>query len=553
MRYLLFILCLSLCSCVSRQRFDPVQLEFTQGAVAADSKKASDAGVEILKLGGNAVDAAVATSFALSVVRPESCGIGGGGFMVIDSPTMEPVALNYRETAPLAVGPSFYETHDSRVGGTSVGVPGTVAGLLTAHERYGVLTREQVLAPAIRLANEQHEKYMRYMKSSLKGQSIFSEHEISMLRQEAKNQELPRKSFAFVYAFLGYNQSNVLTTIAIHGREGFYQGDVADAIVRATDGHISLEDLSNYAPRWEIPLQIDICEVGTLVGMPPPSSGTVAIAQIIGLLQRISPESYAKNDLKYAQALVESMKHAFADRAEHMADAAFVDVPVDALLDPEYLDELAATISLTETKDTYSYGSVTVPDDDGTSHLCVVDSDGMMVSATETINMSFGSRVFVEPFGFVLNNEMDDFSSPSGANVYGLRQSDKNLPEPGKRPLSSMSPIIIEKDGVPFLAVGASGGPRIISGVVQVLLRILWFGDEPNEAVQRNRIHHQWLPNRVYVEEASMEPYIAEHLSKIGHWWLPRKDIGVVQVIYVENDVMKPYSDRRKHGKAAGY
>ena len=542
------ILC-CLCGCVSRQQFDPVQLEFTQGAVAADSKKASQAGVEILRQGGNAVDAAVATSFALSVVRPESCGIGGGGFMIIDSPTMDPVALNYRETAPLEVGPNFYKTQDSQKGPTASGVPGTVAGLLAAHQRYGVLSRAQVLAPAIRIAVEQREAFQtkRWWPSEKQIQELGRSFEEFLIAEKESN-------FGYHFARSGYNQADVLNLISEKGVDGFYQGSVADAIVKATEHHITLEDLKNYSPRWEAPLIIDIGDGNTLVSMPPPSSGGVAIAQIIGLLQRIAPESYAKNELKYAQALVESMKHAFADRAEHMADSAFVEVPVDALLDETYLDELASKVKLNETFSSVSYGSTwQLPDDGGTSHLCAVDGNGMMVSATETINTEFGSKVIVVPYGFPLNNEMDDFSSHSGANVYGLRQSDKNLPEPGKRPLSSMSPTIIEHDGVPYLAIGASGGPRIISGVVQVLLRILWFGDEPNAAVQRTRIHHQWIPNRVYFENETLKPHIVSHLSRIGHWWLSRKDIGVVQVILVEDGVIKPYSDRRKNGKPAGY
>ncbi len=192
------------------------------------------------------------------------------------------------------------------------------------------------------------------------------------------------------------------------------------------------------------------------------------------------------------------------------------------------------------------------PDDGGTSHLCVVDKDGMIVSATETINTSFGSLVLVDPFGFVLNNEMDDFSSPTGANVYGLRQSDKNLPEPGKRPLSSMSPTIVEYDGVPVLALGASGGPRIISGVVQVLLDIIWFGDEPIEALQRSRVHHQWLPDRVYVEKNYRDTALEAHLSSVGYNIKQRSNIGVVQVIQIEDVLMKPASDPRKGGKPAG-
>jgi gamma-glutamyltranspeptidase/glutathione hydrolase len=247
------------------------------------------------------------------------------------------------------------------------------------------------------------------------------------------------------------------------------------------------------------------------------------------------------------------MKHAFADRAEHMADAAFVDVPVQALLDEAYLDEIASRIVLGEMQGLFTYGSVSPPpDDDGTSHLCVVDADGMMVSATETINTSFGSLVYLPVLGFMLNNQMDDFSSLRGTNVYGLRQSDKNLPEPGKRPLSSMSPTIVALDGVPVLALGASGGPRIISSVVQVLLHILWFGDEPIEALQRSRIHHQWFPNRVYVEGFYRDHGVESHLLALGYEVKPRSNIGVVQVIEVEKGIMKPASDPRKGGKPAG-
>ncbi len=525
-----------LCGCVSRQRFDKTQLEFTNGAVAADNGLASEAGVEILRQGGNAVDAAVATSFALSVVSSASCGIGGGGFMIIDSPEMEPVALNYRETAPKEVGPEFYETHDSLKGPDASGIPGTVAGLLAAQEKYGVLTRAQVLAPAIRLAIEQVE----WARSKYKDKIDSFEKRVD-------------KNSTRYFTLCGSGQVDVLNLIAEKGKKGFYQGGVAEAIVKATEGHITLVDLLEYSPRWETPLQIDIGDGNTLIGMPPPSSGGVAIAQIIGLLQRVAPESYTKNDLKYAQALVESMKHAFANRAEHMADSAYVDVPVDELLDSEYLDALASTISLDKCQNVKSYGSVTVPDDGGTSHLCVVDSDGMMVSATETINTSFGSKVYVEPYGFVLNNEMDDFSSPSGANVYGLRQSDKNLPEPGKRPLSSMSPTIIEQNGVPYLAIGASGGPRIISSVVQVLLRILWFDDDPNEAVQRHRLHHQWFPDLIYYEEDRLPSHVKYHLWNLGNGGHTCTTIGVVQVILLEDGVIKPYCDRRKYGKPAGY
>jgi gamma-glutamyltranspeptidase/glutathione hydrolase len=530
LKYLILILCLL--GCETRQQL------FKGGAVAADHYLASQAGVEILEQGGNAVDSAVATSFALSVVRPFSCGIGGGGFMLIDSPTMVPVALNYRETAPKQVDKRFFENNNSRIGGTAVGIPGTVAGLLAAHNRFGKLSREQVLAPAIRLA-----------KSTFKQDKAYQSAVESLKPILDKNPEYANIDFDSFNKNI--QQNKVLQLISDEGANGFYLGEVAQSIVDATDGHLTLEDLENYAPRWETPLQIDIGGGYVIVAMPPPSSGGIAIAQIFGMLSRLEAARYQSEE--FSQLLVEAMKHAFADRAEHLADAVFVDVPVFELIDASYLDELASRIVLGETQDTYSYGSIIpAPDDDGTSHLCVVDKDGMMVSATETINTAFGSLVLVKPYGFMLNNEMDDFSSPSGSNIYGLQQSDKNLPEPGKRPLSSMSPTIVEHDGVPVLAVGASGGPRIISGVVQVLLNILWFDDHPVEALRRGRVHHQWLPDRVYVEEDYRNASIESHLSGIGYEIKIRPNIGVVQVIQIEDGFMKPACDPRKGGAPAG-
>jgi gamma-glutamyltranspeptidase/glutathione hydrolase len=532
---------LVLCGCASKQQ------HFTGGAVAADHYLASKAGVEILASGGNAVDAAVATSFALSVVRPFSCGIGGGGFMLIDSPTMDPVALNYRETSPEKVGSTFFTSHDSRIGGTAVGVPGTVAGLLAAHQRYGKLSREQVLAPAIRLARQGFEQDAAFTSAITSVNTYLADHP-----EHNEVSAAMRNTFGGQDRIEHTGQEAVLVSIANRGASGFYEGEVANAIVMATKNHLTLQDLSKYTPRWEQPLIIDFGEGNTIVAMPPPSSGGVAIGQIVGLLQRIGADEVSQDSPAFAHYLVESMKHAFADRAEHMADAAFVEVPVNSLLDSSYLDTLAQRIRKDRTFDRYAYGSISPPpDDDGTSHLSVVDKSGMTVAVTETINTGFGSLVLVEPFGFMLNNEMDDFSSPSGVNIYGLRQSDKNLPEPGKRPLSSMSPTIVAHHGVPVLVIGASGGPRIISSVVQVLLRVVWGGDDPIDALAHPRLHHQWMPDRVYFEE-DFTVRTRESLQSNGHEIMQRGHIGVVQVIQIDDGVFKPASDPRKGGRPAG-
>lgn len=519
------------------------------GAVAADHQLASEAGVRILREGGNAVDAAVATSFTLSVVRPFSCGIGGGGFMLIDPPNGEPVALNYRETAPARVGRDFYKNHNSLIGQDAVGVPGTVAGLLVAHAKYGRLPIGQVMAPAIEIARHGFIPDKAYRNGVAQAMKTLGRAPESL---QATAKAMTR--FGQHGRLVLRGQAMALEGIAARGRVAFYEGEVARAIVQNTNGHISLEDLSNYQPRWETPLVVDIGNELTVVSMPPPSSGGIAISQIMSILHRVGVDALSRDEPLYWHLLIEAMKHAFADRAEHLADSAFVDVPVTALLSPAYLDEVARRVHRTRTAEPSSYGSsAQLPDDSGTSHLCIVDSDGMVVAATETINTSFGSQVLVAPYDFALNNEMDDFSPPSGTNVYGLQQSDNNLPEPGKRPLSSMSPTIVLRNGTPVFVVGASGGPRIISGVVQVILHSVWFGDSPAVAVSRPRLHHQWMPNRVELESDWNDKDLVEALELLGHDTGLRSSIGIVQAIAIDGQVLKPASDTRKGGVAAGY
>ena len=524
------------------------QVVYSGGCVAADHFLASEAGVRILNEGGNAVDAAVATSFTLSVVRPFSCGIGGGGFMMIYPCNGTPDALNYRETAPECVDPRFYEDHNSRVGPDSVGVPGTVAGLLAAHEKYGRLPLAQVMAPAVEIARNGFSPDVAYRMGVYSARKA-----LNKVSVELQDLAKAMTRFGTDQKLVLQGQSIVLERIALHGRTAFYEGDVANAIVASTNGHISLDDLATYKPRWETPLVVDVGGGFTIVAMPPPSSGGIAVAQILSLMQRLGATELNRDDPLYSHLLVESMKHAFADRAEHLADAAFVAVPVAALIDSSYLDELASRVSNEHTAESSSYGSTfQVPDDSGTSHFCVVDSDGMVVAATETINTSFGSQVLGKPFDFVLNNEMDDFSPSTGTNVYGLQQSNKNVPEPGKRPLSSMSPTIVLLGGEPVFVVGASGGPRIISGVVQVILNSVWFGDETIQAVLRPRLHHQWMPDKVYIEELWDDQAIVDSLQHKQHQTTIRQTVGVVQAIAIDGNLLKPASDPRKGGVASG-
>jgi gamma-glutamyltranspeptidase/glutathione hydrolase len=536
------------------------------GVVAADHRLASEAGAEILRAGGNAVDAAVATSFALSVVRPYSCGIGGGGFMVIhlpDDPTRGAVttALNYRETTPAGIDPASYErwraagdARASRDGGRAVGVPGTVAGLLAALERYGTLDRRTVLAPAIRYAEQ--------------GFVVDADHaavSAGVARRLSRDAALAAR-----FAWMGERarlregdvwrvpaQAEVLRAIAERGSAGFYGGEVASAIVgavRGDGGVLTLEDLAGYRVREVAPLRVGYGSDELLL-MPPPSSGGIALAQAFGVLGRLGTEIPGEGWYAGASGheLVEAFKHAFADRARHLGDADFVDVPVDELLDSAYLDELASRVGA-RTLESAAYGTderlMGAIEDGGTSHVSVVDRWGGAVSCTETINTGFGSLLAVERFGFVLNNEMDDFTTVRGAvNAYGLTQSDANLPEAGKRPLSSMSPtIVVDADGNVRAVAGASGGPRIISGTGQVLLRMLSGGAGAPEAVRAPRVHHQWLPDVVRLE-GDGDAALRAGLLERGHLIGEIETVGVVQAIVRVDGGWSAASDPRKGGE----
>lgn len=545
---------------------------FRHAAVAADHPLASQAGAEILRQGGNAVDAAVATSFCLSVVRPYSCGIGGGGFMVIYRPGTESqspraVALNYRETSPAAVGRDYYvqraeggDDRASRFGHHASGVPGTVAGLLYALEHYGTLDRATVMEPAIRIAQNGWLADASHLSAA---------HSLGRALQDRPDL---RQGAAYIWEQLCLSgavevgdrisnpqQARALRLIADQGAAAFYGGAIADAIAETMSDHqgtLTSSDLRNYRVVETTPL-VGSFQGRAVLAMPPPSSGGIAILQILGLLERRLPDLDPTDfQADYVHLVAEAMKHAFADRAEFLADAAFVDVPIARLLSDVYLDELASRIDLARTQDRFVYGSVTpAPADSGTSHLSVIDAGGMAVACTETINMGYGSLVCVPGFGFALNNEMDDFTTiPGQPNAYGLRQSDRNLPEPGKRPLSSMSPtIVVGRDGRAELVAGASGGPRIITGTLQCLLNCLLFDMPPAEGVGQPRFHHQWMPETLLFEGRWSDDGLRASMRARGHDVGERDGVGVVQLIRRHADRLRAASDPRKGGAPAGY
>lgn len=550
---------------IAQEKQTPATGPFENAVVAADHPLASQAGLEMLQAGGNVVDAAVASSFALSVVRPASCGLGGGGFMVIwNAKEQKAMALDYRERAPLASTADMYKDKSktepaSMRGPKACGVPGTVAGLCYAAEKYGSLPLSRLLEPAIRYAKEGFAVdagRVANQKSTLAKFQKFGSYETqyNLLLDGYLNSGTPLSP--------GDNwkspQLKTLELIAEKGRAGFYSGPVAKAIIETSE-LITQQDLSRQHPVQRSPLR------GSLNGrevltMPPPSSGGVALVQMLNILEAWEKQhpgksltSIGHNSPTYVQLVTEAMKHAFADRAEFLGDTDFADVPIQKLISKDYAYRIARRIDLERTLEPKEYGRFFAASDSGTSHLSVIDKDGNAVACTETINLTYGSFVVVPEFGFILNDEMDDFAArPGEPNAFGLIQSAANAVAPRKKPLSSMTPTIVIEDGKAVAATGASGGPRIITATMQVLLNQVRFGLKPQAAINQPRLHHQWSPNRLSLE-AKLHDQVSKHLQKRGHEVSRSSGVGVSQSVGRIDGKLYGGSDPRKLGRPAGY
>ena len=552
--------------------YAPAADSYEHAVVAADHAAASAAGVEILKGGGNVVDAAVATAFALSVVRPASSGVGGGGFMLIwDAQKRRALSIDYRERAPAAATRDmFVDPRDptktlagaSERGHLAAAVPAQVAGLLFALREYGTSDLTTVLAPALRLCRDG---------------VIVDRHDMAVQKEVlgdfVKHPEY-RQRFAVLYRLYANGGTpwrpgdrfhspltKLLERIAERGADGFYRGEVAEAIVaemRRGGGLISLEDLQSIQPTVRTALQGEYGAF-TIFTMPPPSSGGIGLLETLNILTALGrqlPEAgidkLAPDSPLFLHVLTESFKHAFADRAAWLGDADYAKVPIQRLTSREYAEKLAAKIDLERTQPPAAYGGHAIPDDGGTSHFSILDAQGNAVACTETINTHFGNYVVEPEFGIVLNNEMDDFTSLPGApNAFGLVQSEANAIAPGKRPLSSMTPTIAVRDGRAEFVVGASGGPRIITATTQVLLSRIRFGNSDPSIVEAHRIHHQWSPDRLDLEGPE---WPAAELEKLGHVLRVANDHAVVQAAGRGADgKLWGASDARKEGRAKGY
>ncbi len=539
-------------------------------AVAADHPAASDAGLEVWQAGGNVVDVAAAVGFALSVVRPESSGIGGGGFMVVwNAEQRRAVAIDYRERAPAAATPDMFLRPDgtpdpdaSRFGAKAVAVPHHVAGLCYAVRTYGRLELQKVLAPAIRLAKQGVPLDATGMKARRE-----------TLRRFAEHPEWKHRFAAFHHLYLEEGrtpevgqvfkspQAALLERIAAEGPAGFYSGPAAEAFVaemRRDGGLITLDDLKQ-ARAIERPPLTSPYFGGTLVTMPPPSSGGIALIEMLNILDaygRTHPADAAaladRNSPRFRHVLAEAMKHAFADRATYLGDPEAAEIPTAALISPEYAATLAAKIDPASTKPLDAYGRTLPTTDAGTTHFSVIDADGNGVACTETVNLTFGSYVVVPETGLLLNDEMDDFAArPGTPNAFGLVQSEAAAIGPGRRPLSSMTPTLLVRDGKAVLAVGASGGPRIITATLQVLLNRVRFGLPVADAVAAPRQHHQWLPNRLLLEP-QLRKTSAGPLGALGHEIETNQSLAVSQLVVRTPDGLEAACDPRKGGRPAG-
>ncbi|MEW6267716.1 MAG: gamma-glutamyltransferase [Thermodesulfobacteriota bacterium] len=517
--------------------------------VASDSPLAADAGLEVLASGGSAVDAAIATALAVCVVHPSSCGIGGGGFMVIwDRARREALALDYREQAPALARVELYEENGayvparSRRGALAVGVPGEVAGLAAAHERFGRLPWRRLFAPAVRLARDGF-PVSKHLASQLQrqAQALAADPELARTYLDADGAPWPEGAVVRAGALAA-----TLERIANEGPQAFYAGEVADRIVatvQAGGGVLGRDDLARYRPVWREPLEVGY-RGARVFTMPPPSGGGPALVLALRTLRRYDVEALGLATPTRWQLFAEILKHAFADRARASGDPAFDDLPPPARGAP-----LRGRLLASRTLPPEQYGTVGVPArDGGTSHLSVIAPDGSAVALTTTINTSFGAMLAVPGTGIVLNNEMDDFSFDS-PNLFGLAPGRTNRIAPGKRPASSMTPTVAVEDGRGVVAVGASGGPLIVSATIEVLSNVLDFGLPPEAAVAAPRVHHQWQPN-VLLVEPGVRPIDREALARLGHELREIPAVAAVSLATELPDAVGGAGDPRKGGGA---
>lgn len=532
--------------------------KYKNGMVVSAKAEASKVGVEILKKGGNAFDAMIATDLALAVVYPNAGNLGGGGFMVYRLNNGDNGSLDFREKAPIASTKNmFLDTNNdiikgaSLVGGLSVGVPGTVAGLFEVHKKFGTLPMSELIQPAIDLAKNGY-------KISEKQAYSLNQHvnEIYTLNDSIN---LFSKKFNKGDLFVNNALANTLEIIQENGKEAFYNGIIAKKIVEyleTKNGIITLQDLAKYNPIWRDALNFNYKNLN-IITMGPPSSGGIVLAQILSMINNYDLKNINHNSEKYIQLLVESERLAFADRSKYLGDPDFNNIPVKELLNEKYLEKRFSIFDFEKSNKSEDViaGEILVESNE-TTHYSIVDRFGNAVSVTTTLNGNYGSKLISDELGFFFNNEMDDFSiKPGFPNMYGLIGDEINAIEPEKRMLSSMTPTIIEENEELSMILGSPGGPTIITSVLQTILNFYEYNFEMQESVDKSRFHHLWLPDKIYYESGVLDDDLKNNLKQKGYKFNNNEStIGRVDAIHVDKQkYFHPGADKRGDDTAIGF
>ena len=532
---------------------------YKNGMVVSAKHEASKVGIDILKKGGNAFDAMIATDLALAVVYPNAGNLGGGGFMVYRLSDGKNGTLDFREKAPINSKVDMYLDNDNEVikglsqnGALAVGVPGTIAGLFEIHDKFGTIPINELFQPAIDLANNGY----RLTKKQVNTINNYKE----LILKLNDSIELFNKTFKKNDLFINKALAKTLTTISKNGVDEFYKGEIANTLssyIIEKGGIITKEDFALYKPVWRESLELKYKNLN-IITMGPPSSGGIVLGQILQMIENYNLNELGHNSEQYIQLLVEAEKLSFADRSKYLGDPDFNYIPTKELLNKDYLKSRFKSFSFNNVQSSKSInpGELFINESNETTHYSIVDNFGNAVSVTTTLNGNYGSKLISSELGFFLNNEMDDFSiKPGSPNMYGLIGGKTNSIEPEKRMLSSMTPSIVELNGKLSMVLGSPGGPTIITSVLQTLLNFYEFEYDMQESVDASRFHHTWLPDKIFYEKNTFSKMVKDNLLNKGYTLNPNySTIGRVDAIHIdENKIFYGGEDKRGDDKSIGY